>query len=101
MRAIAKLTVAALVGAAITAVVERAIHTLRTFALDVARDIDATGTIRSQAFADWQGALTQSFEPAFSPDGAPDGNVRRRGFAADHAHVRRHGEDAGPALGIW
>ena len=71
MRAIAKLTVAALVGAAITAVAVQAIHTHVKLRVDVARDIDATGTIRPQAFADWQGALTQSFGARFLAHGAP------------------------------
>ena len=71
MRAIAKFTVAALVGAAIGVVAVQTTNAHVKFRVDVARSIDATGTTRPQVYADWQGALTQSFGARFLAHGAP------------------------------
>ena len=71
MRAIAKFTVAGLVGAAIGVVAVHTTHTHLKSRVDVVRGTDATGTTRPLAYADWQGALTQSFGARFLAHGAP------------------------------
>jgi hypothetical protein len=71
MKTIAKVTIAALVGAAIGVVAVQTTHAQAKFGVDAVRGIDATGATRAQAYADWQGALTQSFGARFLAHGAP------------------------------